>query len=195
MLATATNISTFTDNRLQSEQQKQPNVDNMSPENRLSNGQKPTEKAVIEDEFSIYPGRVTCVSVKLTKNAVIYQKQTGNSYNTDSTTTTTLDLWDIVGVTCGRPKGRNRTITEIDTASRSKSDVGAYICLYIYPYNKPASEGGVRQRKETIFRYSKQESYESNLAVIQHWRIAVLLLLNGVEVQNDTGIALVIIQI
>ena len=140
---------------------------------------------LLKDEFTLYPSRGTTCQVKLTKTTIIYEKP---SVLGGESKEVRLEIWDVAGVVVGRPKGRNGVITETKLASKTKSDNGAYICLYAYPYNKPHTEGGIRQRKEVIFRYCKHDSYEENLDVVQKWRIAVELLLQNIEVYDVSGI-------
>ncbi len=141
---------------------------------------------ILEDTFSLYP-RNTVVQVKLTQERISYEKPSALSGDIREVR---LDIWDVVGVVCGRQKGRNGILSEINkSSSKTKSDIGAYVCLYAYPYNKPPSEGGVRQKKEIVFRYSQESSYEKNLDVVQKWKTAIDLLLQNIEVNNVSGTA------
>ncbi|XP_072035771.1 sphingosine kinase 2-like [Amphiura filiformis] len=144
---------------------------------------------ILEDEFSLYPSRGTPIQVKLTAETISYEKP-ASALSGGDTKEVRLDIWDLAGVSCGRPKGRNGIITELNKASKTKtdSDIGAYICLYAYPYSKPPLEGGIRQKKEVVFRYSKESTYEKNLDVIQKWRVAIDLLLQNIEVNNISDI-------
>ncbi|XP_071796923.1 sphingosine kinase 1-like [Asterias amurensis] len=150
---------------------------------------------LLQDDFILHPGKCSAVTVTLYPDRLEYEKTKAiNGSNDRVQLSGTVRMVDVVGCECGRSRGTypaqnsRLSLTNL-TTKKPKNDTTAFVCLHSYAYNKPVASGGFRSKRDIVFRVNKYDTYEQNLEIVQKWRLAVLLILRGVDVLCEEDIA------
>ncbi|XP_038065248.1 sphingosine kinase 1-like [Patiria miniata] len=155
------------------------------------------EQHLLRDDFTLFPGKCAAVRVTLYNDRVVVEKRRASDGQNGRVTpkADTVRLADVIGCECGRARSTyasnnsRLSLTSLTTKKPPNDTAAAFLCLHSYPYNKPAASGGFRRKRDVIFRVNKYDTHEQNLEIAQKWRLAILLILRRVTVENEEDIS------